>query len=117
MLKGKMPKVYSRMGKATESSFNILKPKNLHEQSAEQPSQYAKPRKHKLGDPYAANAKDRAMSMFFESTEERQRFVHETKQQPSTLQVKQPTPTNIQIKSKRKVSRTNSALPLRKDSP
>jgi hypothetical protein len=30
-LKSKQPKVFSRMGKATESSFNILKSKNLDE--------------------------------------------------------------------------------------
>jgi hypothetical protein len=56
-----VPPAFSRMGKQTEYSFAMLKQKsaNLVRSSAPQ-----------LGNPYAHDAKTRAISMFFESREE-----------------------------------------------
>lgn len=80
-LKAKQPKVFSRMGKATESSFNILKPKGAHDGSDPSATGHlSKPKKHKLGDPLAPHAKDRAINMFFEQKDECERYVTETRQ-------------------------------------
>lgn len=70
------------MGKATESSFNILKAKNVDDiqtQASQSISQLSRPQKKSLGDPYAQNAQDKAIKLFFESTEELNKFLQEQK--------------------------------------
>ena len=76
-IKSQMPRVYSRMGKATESAFNILK--NAEPSNVESVVKQSLA-KTKMGDPYATSAAHHFSRMFFEQTDNFDRYQSESAQ-------------------------------------